>query len=98
MIYMKADYEPWWMFEGWEEKIRSRCTFNDAKEALMYCEKLLTELRKKYALEAVKKDCFYVFWSECEKDFCEACDEDLQLYHGVILMKDGKPTAYRAEE
>ena len=22
VIYMKADYEPWWMFEGWEEMIR----------------------------------------------------------------------------
>lgn len=95
VIYMKADYEPWWMFEGWEETIRTRHSFDNAEEAIVYCEQLLAELRVKYTLEAMKKDCFYAFWSECEKDFCESCDEDLQLYHGVIFMKDGKPTAYR---
>ncbi|MET0960338.1 MAG: DUF1033 family protein, partial [Psychrobacillus psychrotolerans] len=21
VIYMKADYEPWWLFEGWEQHI-----------------------------------------------------------------------------
>ena len=95
---MKADYEPWWMFDGWEETIRSRCSFNDAKEALVYYEKLLAELREKYELEAMKKDCFYAFWSESEKTFCEGCDEDLQLYHGVIFMKDGKPATYNPRE
>ena len=94
VIYMKADYEPWWMFEGWEETICSRSSFADAKGALAYCATLLAELREKYELEAMKKECFYAFWSEAEKCFCEGCDEDLQLYHGVILMKDGNPTAY----
>ena len=42
----------------------------------------------------MKKDCFFAFWSEDEINFCEGCDEDLQLYHGVILMKDGKPDAF----
>ncbi|WP_342510154.1 DUF1033 family protein [Sporosarcina sp. FSL K6-2383] len=98
MIYMKADYEPWWMFAGWEETIRSRLAFDSAQEALHYCEGLLLELRNKYPFEAMKKDSFFAFWTECEKDFCEACDEDLQLYHGVIFMKDGKPTAFRVAD
>ncbi len=33
IIYMKADYEPWWQFEGWEEHIVSTETF-DTEEAL----------------------------------------------------------------
>lgn len=94
VIYMKADYEPWWMFEGWEETILSRDSFIDAEEALAFCEMLLAKLREQYPFEVMKKDCFYAFWSECEKDFCESCDEDLQLYHGIIFMKDGQPTAY----
>lgn len=91
VIYMKADYEPWWMFEDWEETIRTRCSFDNAEEAMIYCDQLLAELRSKYAQEAMKKGCFYAFWSECEKDFCESCDEDLQVYHGVIFMKNGEP-------
>ncbi|WP_322555766.1 DUF1033 family protein [Sporosarcina beigongshangi] len=98
MIYMKADYEPWWMFEGWEETICSRRVFDSEQEALRFCGELLVELRNKYPFEAMKKDCFYAFWTECEKDFCESCDEDLQLYHGVIFMKDGKPTPYLAAD
>ena len=84
IINMKADFEPWWMFEGWEETIRSRHAFDNGQEALRYCEELLAELRKKYPLEAMKKDCFYAFWTECEKDFCEACDKLKKDFHIVL--------------
>jgi hypothetical protein len=94
VIYMKADYEPWWMFEEWEETIRSRHSFDDIALAEVYFKKLTDELRGKHKREAMKKDCFFAFWSEDEINFCEGCDEDLQLYHGVILMKDGKPDAF----
>ncbi len=98
VIYMKAEYEPWWMFEEWEETIRSRCSFDNAKGAVAYLEKLLVELRGKHEFEAMKKDCFYAFWSTHEINYCDGCDDDLQLYHGVILMKDGKPVAYSPGE
>lgn len=94
VIYIKADYEPWWMFEGWEEMIRRRRSFNEASVARAYFDELLTELRGKHEHEAMKKDCFFAFWSLGEKSFCEGCDEDLQLYHGVILMKDGEPSSF----
>ena len=99
VIYMKADYEPWWMFEDWEETIRSRHAFEDIELAKAHSQKMIAELRKKHRREAMKKDCFYAFWSEDEINFCDGCDEDLQLYHGIILMKDGKPDAfYKANE
>lgn len=87
VIYMKADYEPWWMFDGWEETICSRHTFESLQEAEAFLKVTLATFRQQYECEAVKKDCFYAFWSECEKVFCEGCDEDLQLYHGIIFMK-----------
>ena len=55
---------------------------------------LLAELRGKHESEAMKQDCFFAFWSNNEQCFCEGCDEDLQLYHGVILMADGKPQSF----
>ena len=94
VIYIKADYEPWWMFEDWEEMIRSRRTFDDVTLAQEYCEGLLAELRGKHESEAMRQDCFFAFWSNNEQCFCEGCDEDLQLYHGVILMADGKPQSF----
>ncbi|BAQ11019.1 hypothetical protein OXB_2548 [Bacillus sp. OxB-1] len=86
VIYMKADYEPWWMFEGWEEKVRHRQSFDNSEEATDYFERLLHEFRGKYENEAVKKEVFYAFWTEREKVFCEGCDEDLQVYHGIMLL------------
>ena len=90
---MKAEFEPWWMFEDWEETIVSRYSFKEVLEVKAHLKDTLAKLRKTYENEAVKKDCFYAFWSEEEKKFCEACDEDLQIYHGVIIMKEGKPTS-----
>ena len=72
-------------------KIVSRHSFDDSIEANVYLEELLAELRKEHTNEAVKKNCFFAFWSTKEKVFCDACDEDLQVYHGIIVMRDGKP-------
>ncbi|MCG7334494.1 DUF1033 family protein [Sporosarcina sp. ACRSM] len=94
VIYIKADYEPWWMFEGWEEMIRRRQSFSEASAARAYFEELRAELRSKHDYEATKKECFFAFWTQGELSFCEGCDEDLQLYHGVILMKDGEPSTF----
>ena len=32
VIYMKAEFEPWWMFDGWEETILSRHSFDEIVE------------------------------------------------------------------
>ena len=29
IIYMKADFEPWWQFEGWEEHIVSVYSYEE---------------------------------------------------------------------
>ena len=91
VVYMKADFEPWWMFEGWEEDVLSRQTFADEFNAIDYLEEVLTNLRMKYKNESMKKNCFFAFWSDQEKISCEACSDDLQIYHGIILLFEGKP-------
>lgn len=91
IIYMKADYEPWWMFEGWEETIRRRHAFSNSLEAKQYLEELVTELRSAHDFEIQRKDSFYAFWSKQEQVYCEGCDDDMQLFHGIIVMKDGRP-------
>ena len=30
---MKADYEPWWQFEGWEEYVVTEVTYDNEQEA-----------------------------------------------------------------
>lgn len=91
IVYMKAEFEPWWMFTEWEDHILSRHSFEEEAEARSYLESVLTKLRKTYDQEKVKKGCFFALWSESERSFCEACDDDLQIYHGIILLSEGKP-------
>lgn len=94
IIYMKAGYEPWWMFSGWEETIIEKQVFLTDAEAIAYLESLLTKFRKVYPHEAQQKGSYWAFWTEEEQEFCEACDDDLQTYHGVLWLKDGRPIQY----
>jgi hypothetical protein len=91
IIYMKAGYEPWWMFSGWEEYIVDKQVFTCDKEASAYLESLLSKFRSMYPHEANQKGACWAFWTEDEQEFCEACDDDLQTYHGVMWLNDGKP-------
>jgi hypothetical protein len=91
IIYMKAGYEPWWMFSGWEEYIIEKQVFTSDKEACDYLESLLSKFRNMYPHEDNQKGACWAFWTEDEQEFCEACDDDLQTFHGVLWLKNGKP-------
>ncbi|MFS0687754.1 DUF1033 family protein [Sporosarcina sp. 179-K 8C2 HS] len=94
VIYMKADYEPWWMFEDWEKTIQSRRAFESAHEALEYLYDLNKEFGVKYNYKEERKGCFFAYWSDRERIFCEGCDEDLQIFHGIITLVGGKPSCF----
>ncbi len=97
VIYMKADYEPWWMFEGWEEMVRCRKQFPDYGEAAAYAESLIADLRGRFAKERTRKQTFIAFWNPGERTYCDGCDEDLQLYHGVFVLSGEKPVPFLDE-
>ncbi|AYC29469.1 DUF1033 family protein [Paenisporosarcina cavernae] len=97
LIYMKADYEPWWMFEGWEEYIVQTETFDNIDDAMNGLVLKVKEFSQKYPHLKTKDDTFWSFWSDEEIVFCDACDDDLQTYHGIICMKEGKATPFKSE-
>ncbi|QUG41608.1 DUF1033 family protein [Psychrobacillus sp. INOP01] len=84
VIYMKADYEPWWLFEGWEQHIIEKHAFEHETEARSFLDRKLIELRGIFPKEKSKHNMYWAFWSEKEQCFCESCDDDLQIYHGLI--------------
>ena len=51
------------MFDDWEEAIISCNSFIDSIEVNVHLEELLAKFRKEHLNEAVKKNCFYAFWS-----------------------------------
>jgi hypothetical protein len=93
IVYMKADYEPWWMFEDWEKMIQYRKAFSTAKDAHNYLHDLKKEFGEKYTHYEERKNCFFAYWTESERFFCEGCDDDMQIFHGIITLTDGKPAS-----
>lgn len=87
IIYMKADFEPWWKFEDWETHIVETFCFDDKKKFQEGLDALLEKFRKKYKYEEFRDQKYYAFWSEEEKEFCDSCDEEVQIYHGIIIEK-----------
>lgn len=85
IIYMKADFEPWWQFEGWESHIVSTNLYETKEEYESALQQMLTEFRSKFEFEEVRKDKYIAFWNEEECEFCEGCDEDVQIFHGIVL-------------
>lgn len=98
VIYIKADYEPWWMFEGWEEMVRLRKSFEELDEAILFAHSLMDEMRGCFSKEKTRKGSFTAFWNPGERTYCDGCDDDMQLYHGVFLLKGNEPISFIEEK
>ena len=91
VISTKSDAEPWWFFDGWEKDIMKEWTFKNKNEAVEKYIKEIQYFHEKYPHKKMKKYHSIAFWDKREVIFCEACDDDLQVYHGLILFEDDKP-------
>lgn len=87
ILYMKADYEPWWKFDGWQSFIETQQTYETKQKFEQALQQKLNEFRSMYEHEESKEDKYWAFWSDEERVFCEACDDDVQLYHGIIAIE-----------
>ena len=88
LIYMKADYEPWWKFDGWEEQIIFTKVFSTRDECDAALQKQLQDFRQLYPNERCKDEVYWAFWTENEKYYCEGCDDDAQIYHGIMIIQE----------
>lgn len=91
IVYIRADYEPWWMFEGWEEKVISRQEFIKAEDASLYLNELMEKFTWQFSEHEQRGMAFASYWNEEETGYCEKCEEDLQIFHGLIWLLNGKP-------
>lgn len=82
---MKADFEPWWLFEGWESHIVATYLYETKRAYHQALQVLLADFRHQFEHEEQRKERFMAFWNEDECAYCEGCDEDVQVYHGIVL-------------
>lgn len=91
IIYIRTDYEPWWMLDGWEEKVISRQEFESVEKARYYLEELEQNFKGHFSEQEKRSPAFTAFWNKEETEYCEFCEEDLQVFHGLIWLYNGKP-------
>lgn len=85
-----SENEPWWFFEDWQTDIIEEHPFDTFEEAETYFVTCYKKLTKDYDDSRCKNPYLVAFWNEDELIYCEDCDEDLQAYKGLMLLKDGE--------
>ncbi|WP_379946595.1 DUF1033 family protein [Enterococcus devriesei] len=91
VITMYGDNEPWWFFEEWQADIQEMASFDFLDEAVDYYENRWNELQNTNTYSNAKQNFLSAFWKEQDERWCEECDDYLQQYWGLALLKDEQP-------
>lgn len=91
VVEMYGDNEPWWFFEDWRQDIRKETMFANIDEAKQFYTKEWLRLNEDYPNHSGKKNFLSAFWSDSDERWCEECDDYLQQYTGLALLKDYQP-------
>ena len=68
--------EPWWFFDDSLEEAKNSFQQHEVRLASNYPEK------RSKGTSAI------AFWDEKEQDYCVACECDVQIFHGLILVDE----------
>ncbi|CAD2073536.1 hypothetical protein GCM10007275_03380 [Jeotgalicoccus coquinae] len=90
VVIVRADYEGWWLFEGWQNDIINRHQFNDDAALIEGYSSIIEQMKEKYNSYIQGKYDLYAFFNACEIEFCEDCDEDVQIYYTPIMTKNNE--------
>lgn len=88
VIQTYSENEPWWFFEEWKDDIVVEQTFSSFEHAEEAFLKIYKTHHEAYDDLSCKNPYLVAFWNENELIYCEDCDEDLQAYMGLMLVKD----------
>lgn len=90
VVIVKADYEGWWLFDGWQDDIINRHQFNDTAQMLSGYKAILEQMKNDYSSYIQGKYGLCAFFNTCEIEFCEECDEDVQIFYTPIMTKNNE--------
>ncbi|KAF1300582.1 MULTISPECIES: DUF1033 family protein [Enterococcus] len=93
VIMMYGDNEPWWFFEDWRKDIVREASFATFEEAQAFFEHEWYLQKDQFSQVNGKQNYLFAFWNEGDERWCEECDDYLQQYTGLALLKDYQPVA-----
>ncbi|TDM04733.1 DUF1033 family protein [Macrococcus carouselicus] len=90
VIIIRADYEGWWLFDDWHDHIIHKESYHDYESFKQAYQYTLAEMKKRFSNERIGKYGIYAFHNNCELEYCEECEEDMQIFYSLIALKDGE--------
>jgi len=90
IVIIKADYEGWWLFDGWQDDITERYTFQNEVEMKFKYDELINDMKKTYHSFKKGKHEMVAFFNGCDLEYCDDCGEDIQIYYTPIMLKDNE--------
>ncbi|MCG1770203.1 regulatory protein MsaA [Staphylococcus epidermidis] len=90
VVKIRADYEGWWLFDDWPQKIVEQSEFTTYEQMMEYYINVLNHSKKRYDNYVVGKYNIHAFYNNCDLNFCEDCEEDLQIFYSFIILKNNE--------
>ncbi|MCE4957000.1 DUF1033 family protein [Macrococcoides caseolyticum] len=94
IITIRADYEGWWLFDDFRDQATDIQAFQTFEQAEAYYKSQLKLLRQHFCNEMIGKYNIHAFYNNCEIEFCESCDDEVQIFHSIIFLKQGEVFQY----
>lgn len=91
VFLMKGEYEPWWFFEEWKSLVISENAFPTFEQALRSYQEQDEQLSRIHPFKKEKNNYLAAYWSAEDSVYCESCEDDIQIYYGLLLLKNEKP-------
>lgn len=88
VVKMYGDMEPWWFFDDWRDAVIAVEEFTNYYQALKYYKQEWMTLFKKQPNFKSKSSVMSAFWDPDDSVWCAECNDYLQQYHSVALLKD----------
>lgn len=91
VIELYGPFEPWWFLEDWKEDIVATSEFEDFSLALAAFKQRWTSLRSSNPYYQSRSSLLSAFWDSKNQGWCEDCDEEVQEFSSLALLKDWEP-------
>ena len=85
---IKCDYEGWWLFEDWRDNIIAVYEFTTEEDMLGFYRQLVMQMKDHFGCYNIGKFQMITFFNTCDREYCEDCDEDLQMYISPIMVRN----------
>lgn len=85
---IKCDYEGWWLFEDWRDNIIVSYAFKSEREMLEFYGRLVLQMKDHFGCYNIGKFQMITFFNTCDREYCEDCDDDLQMYVSPIMQRN----------